>query len=317
MAIIQSTHSSALDLITRTPLVCLRRIYDGPGRLYAKLEFMQPGGSVKDRAALWILKEAYRTGNLAKGQPVVEMTSGNMGAGLAVVCANSGNPLTVVMSSGNSPERAKMLEALGAKVELIPQVTGVPGRVTGEDIARAASRAEEIASEIGAFYVDQFHNPSSVKAHFESTGPEIYDQLGGQLDAFVSVVGSGGTFVGTSGYLKSRNAAVHCAVVEPTGCEALAGKPISKSQHVLQGTSYGNAPPHWEPQLADSFLSVTDEEAAEYRKLLATREGLYVGYSAAANVCGALKLLHSNRLHPKASVVTVLCDTGLKYGGNL
>jgi cysteine synthase A len=304
---------SALGLIGNTPLVRLSRIRPGRGRLLAKAEFVQPGGSVKDRAALWIVREARDSRRLQPGQPVVEMTSGNMGAGLAVVCNVLGHPLIATMSEGNSPARARMLEALGAEVVLVRQVEGTPGRVTGADIRAATERAIEIARERGAFYVDQFNNPSCVRAHEESTGPEIWEALGDELDAFVAAVGTGGTFVGVSRFLKRMKPGMWCVAVEPEGAEVLAGKAVEKPDHLLQGTGYGFVPPQWDPGLADEFIAISDNEATRFRRLLAEKEGLHVGFSAAANVCAALKLVESSRLGEAATVVTVLCDTGLKY----
>lgn len=308
-----NVRASALDLIGRTPLVELRRLHPGPGRLLAKAEQVQPGGSVKDRAALRVLRDARESGRLAPGQPVIEMTSGNMGAGLAVVCGVLGHPFTAAMSAGNSPQRARMLEALGAEVVLVPQVDGRPGEVTGSDIRAATEVAVELAARRGAFYVDQFNNPSCLAAHEDGTGPEIWDALDGRLDAFVAIVGTGGTFLGTSRYLKRRRPGILCAAVEPAGAEVLAGKPLVKPKHLLQGTGYALVPPQWDPALADLFLAVSDEEATEWRRLLATREGLHAGFSSGANVCAAARLLASGRLPPQATVVTILCDTGLKY----
>lgn len=308
-----NVRASALDLIGRTPLVELRRIHPGPGRLLAKAEHVQPGGSVKDRAALRVLRDARESGRLAPGQPVIEMTSGNMGSGLAVVCGVLGHPFTAAMSAGNSPQRARMLEALGAEVVLVPQVDGRPGEVTGSDIRAATEVAVELAARRGAFYVDQFNNPSCLAAHEDGTGPEIWEALDGRLDAFVAIVGTGGTFLGTSRYLKRRHPGILCAAVEPAGAEVLAGKPLVKPKHRLQGTGYALVPPQWDPALSDLFLAVSDDEATEWRRLLATREGLHVGFSSGANVCAAARLLASGRLPPEATVVTVLCDTGLKY----
>lgn len=304
---------SAVDLIGNTPLVALRRLYPGPGAVLAKVEFVQPGGSVKDRAARCIIENARQRGLLVEGQPVIEMTSGNMGAGLAIVCNVLGHPFTAVMSAGNSPERARMMRSLGADVVLVAQVDGVPGKVTGADIAAAACEAQRLAAERGAFYVDQFHNPDNVRAHEETTGPEIWKAVGAELSAFVAAVGSGGTFIGTSRFLKRQNPAIVCMPVEPTGAQPLAGKPVVKQQHVLQGAGYGAPPPQWEAILADGFLSVTDQEAAHYRTLLATRESLHVGFSSAANVCAAIKLAHSGRLGLAPTIVTLLPDTGFKY----
>jgi len=305
---------NALELIGNTPLMELSKIYKGPGSILVKVEFLQPGGSIKDRAAKKIIELAYKNGELKKGQPVVEMTSGNMGAGLAIVCNFLGNPLIAVMSEGNSPERAKMLKNMAAEIVLTKQVDGTPGKVTGKDIKVATEKAKEIAANRNAFYVDQFNNDGSVLAHYEGTGPEIWQSLNGEFDAFVSSVGSGGTFIGCSGYFKSQNKNILCAVVEPEGCEILANKEITKSEHLLQGTGYSLIPPHWDQSITDVYLSVSDKEAIEYKNLLAEREGLYVGYSSAANVCAAIKLLKSENIeNPDPKIVTILCDTGLKY----
>ncbi len=305
--------TSALDLINNTPLLALDRVHAGPGRLLAKAEFLQPGGSVKDRAARAILLAAKGDGRLQPGAPVVEMTSGNMGAGLAVACAVLGHPLIVTMSVGNSVQRARMLEALGAEVVLVPQVDGAPGQVTGADVAAAAGIAQRLAAERQGFYVDQFNAHEGVEAHETTTGPEIWRQAGGKVDAWVAAVGSGATFIGVAAALRRRNASVLCAVVEPIGCQPLAGLPVEKPRHLLQGTSYGSVPPHWDARLMDISLPVEDDEVERWRQMLATREGLHVGYSAAANVCAASALLRSGRLPADAVAATVLCDTGLKY----
>ncbi len=305
--------NSVLDLIGNTPLLELSRMYDGPGRLLGKAEFMQPGGSVKDRAAKRIIEDARADGRLLNGQPVVEMTSGNMGSGLAVVCNVYGHPFTVSMSAGNSRARAKMMEDLGVTVELVEQVDGKPGEVTGADIAAATEHAREIAINTDAFYVDQFNNPSSIAAHFETTGPEIWNALDGNIDAFVALLGSGGTYVGVTKFLKNQSVDIFCAPIEPAGAEVLAGKPVTDPRHNMQGTGYGIDLPHWRPDLADAYLAVTSNQAERYRKLLAEKEGLHLGYSSGGNVAIAIKLLESGRLGDNPTVVTVLCDSGLKY----
>jgi cysteine synthase A len=217
------------------------------------------------------------------------------------------------MSAGNSPARARMLEGLGAEVVLVPQVDGQPGQVTGRDIEAAAKAARELARQRQGFYVDQFHAVEGILAHELTTGPEILRQLGRPVDAWVSTVGTGCTFMGVARALKAANPATVCAAVEPQGCRPLAGEPISKPKHILQGTGYGLMPPHWEPNLMDLSIPVTDEDATRCRGELARKEGLYVGFTAAANVCAAVELLRSGRLGADAVVATVLCDTGLKY----
>jgi cysteine synthase len=305
--------ASAFGLIGRTPLVALDRVHSGPGRIVAKAEFLQPGGSVKDRAAKAIVLAAREDGRLKPGMPVVEMTSGNMGAGLAVVCAALGHPFIATMSAGNSTARARMMEGLGARVVLVPQVDGTPGQVTGADVAAAADAAAQIARDGGGYYVDQFNASEGIVAHETTTGPEILEQFGGPVDGWVAAVGTGCTFIGVARALKAANPATLCAAVEPEGSEPLAGKKVEKARHIVQGTGYGLVPPHWDTGLMDLSLTVTDAEVEYWHRQLAVMEGLYVGYSAAANVCAAAKLLRSGRLKVDATVATVLCDNGLKY----
>lgn len=306
-------YENSLDAIGNTPIALLNKINPTDHNIWAKLEFVQPGGSVKDRAAKHIIEQARAKGDLQPGQPVVEMTSGNMGAGLAVVCSVLGHPFIATMSEGNSPQRAEMLRGLGAEVVLVPQVDGIPGQVTGTDIEAAAHQARLIAEEKGAFYVNQFHAIDGVNAHRFGTAQEIIDALDSDINAFVSVVGSSGTFVGTSIGLKENNATIICCAVEPLGAEILAGKKVSKTQHILQGMGYGIVPPLWDPSLPDMFLSVSDNDAKKMQHDLAAKEGYFVGYSAAANVVAAIRVAQQADLPRNSNIVTVLCDTGLKY----
>ncbi|MCP5107007.1 MAG: cysteine synthase family protein [bacterium] len=301
------------DFIGNTPLIELSNTWKGNGRLLAKMEFIQPGGSVKDRVALQIIKDAYQNKKLEKGRPVVEMTSGNMGAGLAVVCAAVGNPFIAVMSMGNSPERLKILKALGAEVIRVPQVDGLPGKVTGNDIAAATEKAIGIAKEKNAFYVDQFNNPSCVTAHYATTGPEIWNALQGKVDAFAANLGTGATFIGTARFLEEQKKDIYCAAVEPENAAILKKGYIENPKHIIQGTGYGVVMPFWDAAAADDILTVTDEEVENQTRLLARDEGLYVGYSSGANVRAAVKLMESGILKENPVVVTILCDTAYKY----
>lgn len=305
--------TNALGLIGTTPVVELSRVWPGPGRIVAKAEFLQPGGSVKDRAARAIIEAARADGRLKPGAPVVEMTSGNMGAGLAVVCAVLGHPLIVTMSEGNSPQRARMLEALGAEVVLVPQVNGQPGQVTGDDIDAAEREARRLARERGGFYVDQFNAREGIDVHEAGTGRELLEQVSGRIDAWVAAIGTGSTFMGTARALRRANPGLVAAAVEPMGCEVLAGNPVTKPKHILQGTGYGKIPPHWDASLMSLSIAVTDDECALYKHRLAVQEGLHVGFSAAANVCAAVKLLQRGELAAAATIATVLCDSGMKY----
>ena len=301
---------NTLDLIMHTPLVRMDKLTDNRFELYGKLEYMQPGGSIKDRAAFQIIRDAYDSGTLTPGMVVVEMTSGNMGAGLAVVCGQFGNPFIAVMSKGNSPERIRILKALGAEVLLTDQVDGQEGMVTGKDIEHASQVAKELAIRENGYYVDQFNNPSSVSAHFETTGPELLSDLP-DMDAFVASVGSGGTFVGTSRYLKSKNDRIRCLAVEPENAAILKTGTIINPRHIIQGTGYGLVPPHWDKKLADDIITVSDREAELMTNRLSAELGLYAGYSSGANVAASVKYAMHNTSVRK--VVTILCDTGYKY----
>ena len=302
---------STLNLIHNTSLIFLDKISATlPGKIYAKAEHLQPGGSVKDRAAYQIILDAYENGSLKRGQMVVEMTSGNMGAGLALVCRQFGNPFVAVMSEGNSQERRRILNAFGAEIILTKQVDGSLGMVTGADIALAVDVAKDIAQNRNAFYADQFNNPSCIEAHFNHTGPEILRNLP-EADVFIASVGSGGTFIGTSKYLKSVNPTIKCIAVEPENSAILKTGKVDNPKHIIQGTAYGLIPPHWDESLVDDFITASDEEVRDMKRRLSTDQGLYVGYSAAANVIAAQKFFQDSE---KASnIVTILCDSGYKY----
>lgn len=305
--------SSALDLIGNTPLVAFDRLWPGPGRILAKCEFMNPGASVKDRSSLYMINAAREDGDLKPGHPVVEVTSGNQGCGLAVVCAVLGHPLTLAMPKGNSVQRAIHMEALGATCVRVPQVEGTYGRVTLADAGAAEEEALRISEETGAYYVNQFCNKMNSESHYRTTGPEIWRQTGQRVDAFLDTVGTAGTFAGTARFLKEVHPKVLCYVVEPAGSEPIKGEPITKPLHVLQGSGYGLVPDQFDYQHMDGTFSVTDEEAIEYKRLIGEKEGLFVGYTSGANVAAAVKLLQSGQLPEDAWVVTLLNDTGLKY----
>ena len=304
---------SILGTIGATPLVALDRLAEGlPGRVLAKIESTNPGGSVKDRIALRMIEEAEQAGRLRPGTPVVEVTSGNTGTGLAIVCAVRGYRLIAVMSEGNSQERRRMLRALGAEVDLVPQVGGPrPGQVSREDLEAVEARAAELVQRLGAFRPDQFGNAANARAHELGTGREIWEQTGGRVDVWVASVGTGGTFVGVARALKARDARIRCLAAEPATAPALAGGPITDTCHRLEGTGYARVPPLWDPSLCDGFLSVTNDEAIHTARRLATREGIFCGFSSGANVAAALQV--AGTAHAGAVVVTLVADTGLKY----
>lgn len=305
--------SSAIELIGNTPLVALDRLYPGPGRILAKCEFMNPGGSIKCRASLNMVKTAIESGDLEPGRPVIEITSGNQGCGLAVVCSVLGHPLTVVMSKGNSVQRCIHMEALGTNCIRVPQVEGTYGSVTFRDVRAGEEVCEKIVKETNAFYVCQFNNPANVLAHYNTTGPEIWRQTGRRINAFVTTVGTGGTVTGVSKYLKEQDPTIKTFVVEPEGAAAIKGEPVTKPLHLLQGSGYGCVPELFNYEYLDEVVTVTDDEVMEYKKLIGEKEGLFVGYTSAANVAAAVKILKSGKLPEDAWVATILFDTGLKY----
>ena len=304
---------SVLPAIGNTPLVAIDRVAAGlPARVAVKLEYYSPGGSVKDRVARQIIDDAERSGRLQPGGTVVELTSGNMGIGLAIVCALKGYRLIAVMSEGNSVERRRVLEALGATVDLVPQVgRPQPDQVSSEDLRAVEARAEQLTTELGAFRPDQFNNPSAIAAHETTTGEEIWQQTDGRATHFVASIGTGGTFVGVARTLKRHNPAVRCYACEPASAPFIAGRAISNTRHKIQGTGYALMPPLWEPDLVDGLLTASDAEALTIARRLARQEGIFGGFSTGANVAAALKVAADA---PRGSlVVTLAPDTGLKY----
>lgn len=305
--------SSALDAIGRTPLVALDRLGHGlPGRVMAKLEFYSPGGSLKDRVALRCIEDAERDGRLKPGQVVVELTSGNMGIGLAVACAVKGYKLIAVMSAGNSVERRQMLEAYGAVVDLVPQVGGPrPGQVSKADLEAVEVRMHELIREHGAFWPDQFNNPSAIAVHEETTGPEIYEATGGKVTHLIATVGTGCTAIGTARALKKRNPAIKALVMEPATAPFISGRPVTNPSHKLQGSGYALMPPQWDASVVDGFVTATDDEAIETARALAKREGILTGFSSGALVASALKLARD--VPPGSVIVTFCIDSGMRY----
>ena len=304
---------SILDAIGNTPAIWLDRMTAGmPGRVLLKLELANPSGSVKDRAARQCVFDAIQSGMLKPGQTVVELTSGNMGIGLAMVCSVLGYSMVAVMSEGNSPERRTLLAAYGAAIELVPQMPdGIPGKVSGEDLALVEARTRELVEQTGAWRPDQFLNPSNPRAHELGTGPEIWDQADGRLAAFVTLVGTGGTFIGVSRALKSRDKAIRCLAVEPEGAQSIAGLPTTSAGHVLQGGGYAMIPPQWDAGVCDGTIAVEDASAIDCVRDLATKEGILAGYSTGGNVAAALRIAAT--LPAGQAVATIACDSGSRY----
>ena len=286
-----------------TPLVWLARIGAGLGaEVCGKLEYFNPGGSVKDRIGAAMIGAAEAKGLLERGEStIVEPTSGNTGIALAMICAARGYRLVLTMPEGMSRERSKLLRAYGAEVLETPSMGGMD-----ESVAMAA----RIAEERGAFMPHQFSNPANPEAHFRTTGPEVWDDTHGEISAFVCGVGTGGTITGVARYLKEQESDAKIVAVEPATSHVLSGgKP---GPHRIQGIGAGFVPEVLETGLIDDYLAVTDEDAIETAHRMAREEGILCGISAGANVHAALELAARPEF-AGGRVVTVVCDSGDRY----
>ncbi len=315
-AIMSKLLTSVVEAIGNTPLVRLDRLTAQAGvkgTILAKLEYLNPGFSKKDRAAQGIIAEAMRDGSLKPGQTVVELTSGNTGTGLAIICAVRGHPFVAVMSKGNSPERAQMIRALGGEVLLVDQLPDSQvGEVSGGDLELVEQAAARLTAERNAFRADQFKRDGNWLSHYHGTGPEIWDAAGGKLDGFVDFIGTGGTYAGVTKALKERDPSIQCFVVEPRGAAAAAGEAITLPQHTIQGGGYAIADLAFLKDVpVDGYLQVSGEQARDAARLLARSEGIFGGFSSGANVAAALGLL-GGALAGK-TIALVICDSGLKY----
>jgi cysteine synthase A len=307
---------SAAEAIGGTPLVEISRLVAGAGlegRILAKLEYLNPGFSKKDRIARQMIEDAEAAGRLRPGQTVVELTSGNTGTGLAIVCGVKGYRFVAVMSKGNSVERARMMRALGAEVVLVDQAPGSRvGEVSGEDLALVEVEARRLVQERGAFRADQFQLEGNLRAHLLHTGPELLAQAGCPIDGFCDYAGTGGSYAGCAAALKAANPGTRCFVVEPEGAAVLAGQPVTNPNHPIQGGGYAIPDLRFlRPELVDGYLQVGGAEAAATARELARTEGLFAGFSSGANVAAAKRLL-AGELRGKTLAV-LLNDSGLKY----
>ena len=304
--------SAITGVIGGTPMVELHRLRNLlglEGRLLVKLEYLNPGSSKKDRIALKMMQDA----KIEPGQPVVELTSGNTGTGLAIVCKSMGHPFIAVMSRGNTLERARMMQALGAEVILVDQAPGsAPKQVSGMDLALVETRTRQLVIERGAFRADQFHLEANVLAHELHTGPEIWEQSQGSADVFLDFSGTGGTFTGISRYLKSKKPTTRCYLVEPATAAILAGRPMINASHKIQGGGYSMAElPLLDRSLVTDYLQVSDDEAVAAARMIAVEEGIFAGFSTGAHLAAAIQLL---RERERGSTIAMLaCDSGLKY----
>jgi cysteine synthase A len=291
------------NLIGKTRSVRLARVVEpGMAEVWVKLEGLNPGGSVKDRPALFMIRRAEEEGRLVpgKGQAIVEPTSGNTGIALAMIAASRGYRLILTMPGSASEERKRILRAYGAEV-----VPTDPAR----RMRAAIEKAHQIAEETGAFMPNQFENPANPEAHYRTTGPEIWEELSGQVDAFVYGTGTGGTITGVGRFLKEHNSKVRVVAVEPATMAVLSGGPVEN--HRFQGMGPGFIPTNLDVNLLDEVRTVREEEAFALGRRLAREEGLFLGMSSAANVLVALEV--ARELGPGRRVVTVSPDAGYKY----
>lgn len=289
------------ELIGQTPIVRLNRLISDGAEVWVKLEFFNPGASVKDRIALSMIVKAEKEGRLKPGDTIVEPTSGNTGIGLAMLAASRGYRLILVMPETMSIERRKLFKAFGAELVLTPGSEGMRG---------AVEKAEELVRANPHFFMpQQFENPANPAIHRETTAREILIQMGGQLDAFVAGVGTGGTITGVGEVLKKELPHVKVVAVEPAASAVLSGGP--PGPHKIQGIGAGFVPKVFNREVVDEILTVGNEEAMETARRLAREEGILVGISSGAAVYAALQV--ARRLGKGKRVVTIAPDTGERY----
>lgn len=298
-------YTSADQLIGRTPLLELTHIekkYGLKAKILAKLEYFNPAGSVKDRIAKAMIDEAEKSGKLKADSVIIEPTSGNTGIGLAAVAAARGYRIIIVMPETMSVERRQLMKAYGAELVLTEGAKGMKG---------AIARAEELSKEIpNSFIPGQFVNPANPKAHFETTGPEIYADTDGEVDIFVAGVGTGGTVTGVGQYLKSKNPKVKVVAVEPASSAVLSGKP--SGAHKIQGIGAGFVPDVLDTAVYDEIIPVENEYAFIIGKEIGKNEGVLVGISSGAAVHAAIELAKRPENEGK-TIVVLLPDTGDRY----
>jgi cystathionine beta-synthase len=292
-----------VEAIGDTPLVRLSRLHP-PGNLVAKVEYMNPGGSIKDRIGLGMIERAEANGWLTPGDTIVEPTSGNTGVGLAMIAAIRGYTLICVMQDKQSKEKQDLLKAYGAEVVLCPT------DVAPDDPRSYYSVADELAQRPGHYRPDQYSNPANPEAHVHSTGPEIWRQTDGTIDVLVAGVGTGGTISGTARYLKSMNPDIEVVGVDPEGSIYTADSDDDVTTYLIEGVGEDFWPSTYDPELTDRYEMVDDAEAFAMTRRLAVEEGLLVGGSCGMAVVGALRVAEED---PGKLVVVILPDSGRSY----
>ncbi|MCJ2185548.1 cysteine synthase A [Novosphingobium beihaiensis] len=305
---------STLDLIGNTPLVLLKGPSEAAGcEIWGKCEFANPGASVKDRAALWIVRDAEAKGLLKPGGTIVEGTAGNTGIGLALVANALGYKTVIVMPETQSREKMDTLRALGAELVLVP---AAPFSNPGHFVHTSRRLAEETE---GAIWANQFDNIANRKAHIESTAPELWQQMEGRIDGFTCAAGTGGTIAGTGLGLKAFDEKITIALTDPHGAALYNyyahGELKAEGSSVAEGIGQGRITANLEGAPIDTQFRISDEEGLEWVRRMLAEEGLCLGLSSGINVAGAVAL--GKQLGPKARVATMLCDTGFRYLSSL
>ena len=301
--------------IGNTPLIRLNRLSEETGcEILGKAEFMNPGGSVKDRAALWIIREHEKCGALKPGGTVVEGTAGNTGIGLAHICNARGYPCVIYMPDNQSPEKVEILKTLGAEVRVVPTV---PYR---DEMNYQKQAGRYAASLDNAVWANQFDNTANLLAHYESTGPEIWAQTNGRVDAFVSAVGTGGTLAGVATYLKEQNAGVRTVLADCMGSALFSyiktGKPVmSPGPSITEGIGNSRVTDNLNGSPVDDAVQVTDQQMVTLVYRLLREEGWFFGSSTGLNLYAATEV--ARQMGPGHTVVTMLCDGGGKYQSRL
>ncbi|WP_297814011.1 cysteine synthase A [uncultured Helicobacter sp.] len=292
---------SITEVIGNTPLLKLRVLSsEANANIYAKCEFLNPSGSVKDRIALGMIEEALKNGTIHQDTTIIEPTSGNTGIGLASICATKGIKLILTMPESMSIERRRLMAALGAKLVLTPKEQGMKG---------AVNRARELHQEIkDSFILQQFENPANPKSHRETTALEILDALEGRVDVLVSAVGTGGTLSGVGEVLKKKNPNIKIIAVEPINSPVLSGG--QPGAHKIQGIGAGFVPKILQTDLIDEILKVDVEWAIVESRKAALQEGILIGISSGANLWAAREIA---KKYPNSNIVTFLCDAGERY----
>jgi len=292
-------YTNILNTIGNTPLLKLEKISDFP--IFAKAEFLNPAGSVKDRVARYLIEQAEKRGELKPGMVIAEATSGNTGIGVTFVGVHKGYRVIIVMPENMSEERRKIIKAFGGELICTPAEESLNG---------CLKKLEELKKEIPNLYIpNQFTNPDNPEIHYKTTGPEIWQQMEGQVDAFVAGVGSGGTLAGVGKFLKEKNPDIQLIAVEPANVSALLGQ--EPGLHKIEGIGDGFIPDVLDVSLIDDVITVTDDEAIKTAQQITLKEGALVGTSAGANIWAAIQL--GKKIGKNKNIVTILPDRAERY----